>query len=491
MQEAEKNGNPRASRPVFGWRWGRWAPGGAGAPRRDARASRSLAARHSLWTTLLLVPLLLLPAACRPVPAEGAPNIVILVSDDQDYEHFSFAGHPLAHTPTIDALAASGQRFDNVFVPVSRCRPAQAALLSGQWPHQSGVYYNFGADHIDPATSIANRLNEAGYVSFGEGKFWEHDPRLMGFESYTIRNYETFGREGQDHLFAWLEDLERDQPFFLWWAPMLPHTPHDPPPRHFDAVDPAAIPIPDYVQPQYVEEFRRKEHLSLAMVRWLDESVATLLEELERLGELEDTLFLFLVDNGWANGLPSKGTAYDKGLKTPAILSWKGGLAAGGVHEGLVSAVDLYATLLDFAEARPATDCAGVSLRPLLEGNEEDAFRGRDTLFGAVYTYTPAEVWADPARDAYALWARTDRHKYVFYLRDVARQDNELLRLQAIACPYPSWQRGEEELFDLVEDPYETRNLADRPELAELRDSLREQVLAWWRETGGGELTLP
>ena len=435
--------------------------------------------------------LLLALAACSPRPAAGAPNIVILVSDDQDYEHFSFAGHPLARTPTIDALAASGQRFDHLFVPMSRCRPAQAALLSGEWPHQSGVYFNYGADHIDPETCLANRLDRAGYLSFGEGKFWEFDPRAMGFEGYTIRNYETFGREGQEHLFEWLAALDRDQPFFLWWAPMLPHTPHDPPARHLDAIDPAAIVIPDYVLPEHADEFRLREHLSLAMVSWLDETIAELLAELERLGQLDDTLLLFLVDNGWANGLPSKGTAYDKGLRTPAILSWRTKIPPGVVREELVSVVDLYATLLDYGGARALESCQGESLRPWIEGAADAPFRGRDALYGAVYTYTPAEIEADAARDAYGLWARTARYKYVLYLRDVRESDNELLKLQAIACPFPERERGEEELFDLTVDPYELENLANRPELAATRARLRAEVLAWWSSTGGGELGLP
>jgi len=117
---------------------------------------------------------LVLTAACGGATGER-PNIVILVSDDQDYEHFGFMGHPLAHTPEIDALADEGVVFTHAFVPMSRCRPAQAALLSGQWPHQNGVYFNVGPDRIDPTTCIANVLSEAGYVAAGEGMFWEQE----------------------------------------------------------------------------------------------------------------------------------------------------------------------------------------------------------------------------------------------------------------------------------------------------------------------------
>ncbi|HED66055.1 MAG TPA: hypothetical protein ENJ09_10940 [Planctomycetes bacterium] len=426
--------------------------------------------------------------ACSPPARSGRPNIVILVSDDQDFEHFGFAGHPLVNAPTIDTLAAEGVRFDFCFVPMSRCRPAQAALLSGQWPHQSGVYYNVGATHIDPDASLANRLSAVGYRCFGEGKFWEFDPRLMGFENYTIRNYETFGRLGQAHLFEWLESLDPATPFFLWWAPELPHVPHDPPERFLDAIDPAAIPIPGYVAPDRVEEYRTLERKSLAMVSWLDETIAELRAELESLGLLDDTLFLFLVDNGWANGLPSKGTAFDKGLRTPAIFTWPEEIPGGSVHDELISAVDLYATLLDYGGATPLPSCMGRSLRPLIEGRP---FTPREALFGGIYLQRPPDGWADPTRDLVALWARTKRYKYILYLQDVHEAEDARLHIQANACDYPERDRGDEDLFDLEADPEELNNLAGDPQLAAKKAELRQRVLEWWRETGGGDLSVP
>jgi arylsulfatase A-like enzyme len=143
---------------------------------------------------------------CGAREAAGAgerPNVVVLVADDMDYEHF---GHPLAPMPTLDALAKEGVLFTHGFVPMSRCRPAQAALLSGRWPHQNGVYFNVGADHIDPATALPNLLDRVGYATVGEGKFWEFEARTMGFSNYTIRNYETFVRWDQQHLDDWLDE---------------------------------------------------------------------------------------------------------------------------------------------------------------------------------------------------------------------------------------------------------------------------------------------
>jgi len=426
--------------------------------------------------------------ACARPPADR-PNIVLLVADDMDFDHFGFVGHPLAQTPSIDRLAEGGVVFSHGFVPMSRCRPAQASLLSGRWPHQNGVYFNVGADHIDPVTSLANQLSDAGYATIGEGKFWEYDPRGMGFSNYTIRNYETFVREGQTHLFRFLEE-HSDEPFFVWWAPELPHTPHNPPPRHREKFDPDTVPVPDYVEGDPAA-FRRAEQLSLAMEAWLDEGIAELVEKLRELGTYENTLFCFLIDNGYANGLPSKGTAHEKGLRTPVIFYWEKGLEGGRTFDELTTTVDVYATLLDLAGAPIPKTCAGRSLRPLIMGIGDESFEPREALYGALYLQTPDEPNADAARDAYALWARTRRWKYVFFLQEVRATDDRRFKIQANFCAYPERERGDEDLYDLQADPDELANLAELPEHRARMDALREEALAWWRETGGKPLELP
>lgn len=442
----------------------------------------------------------LLPGLATATPQGGSaaprrPNVVLLVADDMDYEHFGFAGHPLDPTPTIDALAAAGVTFTHGFVPMSRCRPAQAAVLSGLHPHQNGVYFNVGADHIDPATSLANHLKEVGYACLAEGKFWEWDARAMGFENLTVRNYETFVRWDQVHLFDWLDQHAREKPFLVWWAPELPHVPHDPPARLRERFPLERIPVPGWFEGD-AAAFRAAEQTLLAMDAWLDEGVAQLVAKLTALGVHDDTLYVFWIDNGWANGVASKGWAFDKSLRTPVIFSWRNGLEGPRTFADLVPIVDLYATILDYAGAVVPDGCAGVSLRPRIEGQPLASGQGapHEALYGALYPYISSEPDADAARDAYALWARSERWKYVLTLRDIDAEsglDGEREDVKVLLAPTFKRQRGDEELYDLESDPHERTNLAGRPEHAEHAQRLKREALDWWRATGGGELELP
>lgn len=448
------------------------------------------------WPRILALACVLTPAPACAEEHGRRPNVVLLVADDMDYEHFGFAGHPLVETPTLDALAEQGVLFTHGFVPMSRCRPAQAALLTGLWPHQNGVYFNVGADHIDPETSLAKLLQRAGYATVGEGKFWEPDPRAMGFSNLAIANYTTFVRWDQQHLFDWLERTPRETPFFVWWAPELPHVPHDPSRELLARIPLESIPIPAWFagDEEARAEFRERERALLAMDAWLDRGVAELREKLRALGELEQTLFVFLSDNGWANGCVSKGWGFDKGLRTPMIVSWPQGLARGTRFDDLVSPVDLYATILDYAGAPIPAHCEGQSLRPRIEGQP---FEPRAALYGALYPLTPTADLADPARDAYALWARTTRWKLILTLRDVraaadAGSDvDEREDIKVSLAPDFVRKRGDVELYDLANDPEERTNLAAAPEHVEQLAELKRATLAWWHASGGGSLEAP
>ena len=179
-------------------------------------------------------------AADRP-----PPNLVMIIADDQGWTDFGFMGHPAIHTPYLDRLAGESARFDNGYVPTSLCRASLATLLTGLYAAQHKICCNDPPDGIDRAAmhpfiqhapTVPRLLGQAGYSSLQTGKFWEGHFANAGFTSGMT----TKGRHGDDGLIIGRKTMQpiydfieahRRQPFFIWYAPMMPHEPHNPPER--------------------------------------------------------------------------------------------------------------------------------------------------------------------------------------------------------------------------------------------------------------------
>ncbi len=410
----------------------------------------------------------------------GPPNICLIISDDQDNAHFGFAGHPLAHSPNIDALAREGCVFTTLHTP-PRCRPSLAILLSGRWPHQSGIYANRHRRRLAPEGSLPNRLKRAGYATFGGGKYWEDGAAQMGFDA-PVKPDRGFGRVGQEDLFAFMDEHGGKKPLFVWWAPALPHTPHNPPQRCRTLFDSERIEVPDYLPNAAPALFRKYEHLSLAMGAWLDDELGSLLEAFKSRGLYDNTLFLFLIDNGWSNGLAAKGSPFEKGIRTPLVALWPGQTTTGKQLDALVESVDIYPTLLEAAGIDVPRDLPGQSF---LKGLRGEPFQGREVLYGAIYGRA-ATGEERPEQDAYALYARDARWKYIYYLNPVDEQVWDIMQI----TPQRDMTRsvGDEDLFDLAKDPNELVDLAEAVAQRERMDRMRAGAFEWWSESGGKKL---
>jgi len=432
--------------------------------------TRTLARRELLAASLALPALL---EGCG-TPSGRRPNLVLVISDDHDWEHFGFLGHPLDPTPHLDRLAAAGTLFP-VGHAMSRCRPALAGLLCGRTAQTSGVTYNNGPD-LEAAPYLPQLLADAGYETFAQGKLFEPDRRRLGFQVTPPGEPLELVREGQADLFAFLERVER--PFFVWYAPVLPHVPHDPPERLLARFPASSIPVPERVPKREREAFVARERTSLAMVAWLDEGVGELVAELDARGHADDTLILFLADNGWSNGDVSKGSPYEKAVRTPLFLHGPG--VPRGRRDELVSHLDVMPTLLARAGVPIPPVCQGRSLWPLVEGPSE---AWRDMLFGACFTVVPQGPTSNPARDVFAQYARGERWKLVRWVRAIGPAVDGALRIKHFGRPYPERHAGQLELFDLANDPYEREDLAGDPQQRERIGRMLARLDAWWRET--------
>ena len=361
-----------------------------------------------------LAALLLCLAAPGFADEPARPNVVLIIADDLGDGDLGCYGHPHVKTPNIDRLAGQGVRFTNAVLTISSCSPSRASLLTGKYPHETD------AEQLHWPLPAANetfseRLKSTGYWTAAVGK-WHLGDAVKdrfdlvapagegGFVLPTGPNGEplkmTAGANpsGCEDWVPVLKGRPRDEPFFLWLAALDPHRayeedtipdPHGP----ADAVVPPFLPDAPAVREDlaaYMDEVAR-----------LDRYVGDVLAELDRQGVAENTLVIFISDNG--RPFPRcKTTLYDSGVKTPLIARLPGLTPAGAVCDRLVSSVDISATILDLCGAGPLKDGRGESFLPLL----------KDPAGPAVRDHAFAEKnWHD--YDASQRAVRTTRFKYI------------------------------------------------------------------------------
>ncbi len=442
---------------------------------------------------LSLLPLLLMVATAAAADSKP-PNIVLIISDDQGYTDYGFMGHPSIETPHLDKLARESVVFRRGYVPTALCRPALMTLVTGRYSHQNKTTGNNPANapankahaekagkdirellisHIDQTGALPAWLAEKGYVSHQSGKWWEGSHQRGGFTEGMTKGFPNkggrhgdaglkIGRDGMNPVFDFIDRSVADEkPCFVWYAPFLPHTPHNPPARLFEKY--RAKGVPDRIAKYY------------AMCEWFDETCGALMKHIDDSGIAENTLVIYVTDNGWIQtekggyGPRSKRSPYEGGTRTPIMFRWPGVIPAADRPE-LCSSIDLVPTILAAAGAKGPHDLPGLNLLPQLKTGEAIE---RDTLFGESFAHDIADIEKPQASLLY---------------RWVIRGHDKLL-LTYDGAPgkmkYPP-QGGGPQLFDLKNDPGEKVNLATKnPELVkELAALLDEWYVPNERQAG-------
>ncbi len=419
-----------------------------------------------------MLPFILLIAAILVLPshAEAAlsrdksspPNIVLIVSDDQAWTDYSFMGHPQVKTPNIDRLAAQSLTFKRGYVPSSLCCPSLASILTGRYPRQHGITGNDppmpqgmeknaarkseeflkGREQmnifIERLPTLPRVLGDRGYLSLQTGKWWQGNFRRGGFtHGMTDGDPERGGRHGDDGLqigrktmqpiYDFVETATKEQkPFFIWYAPMMPHLPHNPPER-------------------LLAKYRDKApslHIAKywATIEWFDETCGELLNYLDKNGLTENTIVAYVTDNGYIQtpdktdyAPKSKQSQYDGGLRTPIMIRWPGNVKP-QQSSALASSLDLMPTLLKATGMKPPLDLPGIDLL------DKSAVKKRDMVFGECFTHDIVDL-AYPAKSLRYRWCIEGDWKLI-----VPNKINE--------------PDQPVELYNLAKDPFEERNLA-------------------------------
>lgn len=426
-----------------------------------------------------------------------SPNIVLIVADDHGREALGCYGNKVIKTPHLDRLAAEGTRFENAFCTTASCSPSRSVLLSGLHNHTNGMY---GLEHnqhhfrsFDTVQSLPVLLAKAGYRTARIGKFHVGPEPVYQFQRVlqagATNSPATIGRSpvAMADLCQPLFAESSDQPFFLYFATDDPHRSNavgadgspifdSPGPNPFGnrtdgypgitAVhySPESVIVPPFLPDTKACRAELAEYYQ--SISRLDQGVGRLLEHLKASGQYDNTLIIYLSDNGAA--FPgAKTTLYEPGMHLPCLVKLPKPTRPGYVQSAMISWVDITPTLLEAAGLHQPT----LQGRSFLNIVESENPTGRNEVFAShtlheVTMYYPMRV------------LRERRYKLLFNIahplefpmaldlkRSLTWQDVERTKRRQYGKRSVTafLHRPRFELYDLERDPYESQNLAADP----------------------------
>ncbi len=457
-------------------------------------------------------------ALAAPLQAAPRPNVLLVLCDDLRPDALGCYGSKHVRTPHIDRLAKEGIRFANTFCTTSLCSPSRASILSGLYAHAHGVTDNF-TEYPSSLRSFPSVLHEEGYATAyfgkyhmgennddprpgfdvfvthkGQGKYFDTEWNLNGRERKVIPGYYT--TVVTDMALDWLKQQRTDRPWCAFIGHKAPHSFYTPEPKYEHSFDDIRVPYPAtafqlegkpaWIQqrlhtwhgiygplfdwrkkfpddrPEAVKDFENMVHGYWGTVLSVDDSIARLRTWLEEAGQLDNTIVVFMGDNGLLegeHGMVDKRTAHEPSIRIPLIIR-SPHLAEKGekVVSQQVLTVDLAPSLLELCGAKPLEKVHGRSFVKLLAQGDSD---WRSSWFYH-YNYEKQFPYTPNVRAV-----RTDEWKYIRYPHGDGEPDRHL-----------------EELYHLRDDPGETRNLAQKPEFAAKIQELRTELEQLMSATG-------
>lgn len=416
-----------------------------------------------------------------------SPNIVFILSDDQAWTDYGFMGHPEIKTPHLDQLAKQSLVFEKGYVSSPLCRPSLATMVTGLFPFDHKITGNDVDGMKNRAAldlplrqsfhklpSFIRTLSENGYLTHQSGKWWEGSHQDGGFtHGMTHGDPKRRGRHGDEGLKIGRETMQpifnfldiaqtQEKPFLLWYAPFLPHTPHNPPEKFLA---------------KYTKEGRAMDVAKyFAMCEWFDETCGTLTQAIKDRGFYDNTMFIYICDNGWAAkstnasdpnqnqwkgyALRSKGSPYEIGIRTPIMVSWPGKIKPGR-PDHFAHAIDIFPTIMSAVGLDVPKNLPGIDLL------DSEKLKSRDTIFGvthSIHNMTPQQ--AD--KTTQYLWCIENEWKLL--LRYPGLDTTKYAKVH-------SWDKTKIQLFNIESDPYEKVELSNK--YPEIVNRLKKKIYQW------------
>lgn len=451
--------------------------------------SKSISSRSILlsWLSLCIVFLLTSLIASADPAQKSRPNIVFILSDDQAWTDYGFMGHEVIKTPNLDKLAAQGLTFERGYVAAPLCRPSLASLVTGVSPTVHGIPGNDAdgsnervkkdipfREQFHKLPSFVKALTASGYLTFQSGKWWEGSYQDGGFtHGMTHGDPKRGGRHGDAGLEIGRKGIKpitdfidhstsEKKPFFIWYAPFLPHTPHNPPAdllKKYTAKD----------RPMDVAKY-------YAMCEWFDQTCGDLLGYIDQKNLTNNTVVIYTCDNGWAAASTraddpaqklwrhyaqrSKSSPFENGIRTPMMVSWPRTIDPSRSTE-LAHSIDIFPTIAAITGISAPDNLPGINLL------DKKARKDRTTVFGVCHSVYNMTL-ADPDDTLQYLWCIDGDWKLMIRYNGSDTTAYKKLHI---------WDTTPIRLYHLSKDPHETNNLAEQhPEKVQV---LKKKIEQW------------
>ncbi|WP_071790504.1 sulfatase [Sphingobacterium deserti] len=424
-------------------------------------------------------------SAVEKLHASARPNVIIVMADDLDSRQLSCYGGVNLKTTHIDRLAKEGLQFNNLIASEAMCVPTRASLFTGLYPARHGAYQNH-KPVIDTLKSVAHYLSDLGYRVGLSGKDHVTKP-TSSFPFTIVPGFETnCVAETDEYFLDSIADFIQDEgPYCLFLMSINPHAPWTV--GNPDEFDPKQLKLPAHWVD--TEQTRKQFAKYLAEVRRLDNQVGEVLALLERQGQLDNTIVVFLGEQGpqFPGG---KWTLYDNGQRSSMLIRWPGVVESLSKTDAIVQYEDITPTLIDIAGGKPARGLDGRSFRKVLKSPGKTH---RDFAYG-IHNNIP-EGPAFPIRSV-----RDQRYKLIWNINpDSLYHIKFMTNTSNKGQVFTSWNKlaatdtharlltdrivkhPEFEFYDLLHDPDELHNLAKDKAYQKIMGKMHQQLRQWMK----------